>query len=80
MSNARALYGPSLPGSSLESMLVKNSKYADNSLFTVEESMNPDKKINPLEPKQVEEEYKSLFEQNMNSYKKSSELWGRDDM
>ena len=51
----------------------------DNSIFTVEESMNPDKKINPDEPK-VEDAYKNLFEQNMNSYKKSSELWGRDDM
>ena len=40
----------------------------DNSLFTLEESMNPDKKINPEEPK-VEEAYKNLFEQNMHSYK-----------
>ena len=52
----------------------------DNSIFTVEESMNPDKKVNQEDTKVVEDAYKNLFEQNMNSYKKSSELWGRDDM
>lgn len=51
----------------------------DNSLFTVVESMNPEKKVVVEEPK-VEEAYKNLFEQNMNSYKQQAELWGESDM
>lgn len=42
MSNARQLLGPSLPGSSLESVLSRNKTYRTNSIFTNEESMNPD--------------------------------------
>ena len=41
--------------------------------------MNPEKKVVVEEPK-VEEAYKNLFEQNMNSYKQQAELWGESDM
>ena len=81
MSNARQLLGPRAPpGTSLETLLQKNAKYMDNSIFTVEESMNPEKaKLKGDEP-HVEEEYKKLFEQNNNSYKQHTELWGPSDM
>ena len=41
----------------------------ENSLFTVEESMNADRRNRVADEQQVEDAYKSLFEQNMNSYK-----------
>ena len=51
----------------------------DNSIFTVEESMNQ-KQLNRTEEPHVEDEYKKLFEQNNNSYKQHAELWGSSDM
>ena len=43
--------------------------------------MNADRRIpSPEEQQPVEDAYKNLFEQSMNSYKQTADVWGQSDM
>ena len=42
--------------------------------------MNAERRNLATDEQPVEDAYKSLFEQNMNSYKQTADVWGQSDM
>ena len=79
MSNARRLLGPSLPGSTLESVLSRNRAYRNNSLFSGDqESMNPDREVDSN--LQFDEAYTKFAKRNVLSVTQATNVWGKRQM